>query len=120
MGVQVSHFVRDTLIVVFGYLALVAAAWLGLGFGGALVAAIGAGALIALFLPLVCRVGGRLAGPLGLGGQRHRVASRPLIEPCGRFSRTRLTDIVHGWRTQAWVSPSLRGDGRPAGVPTRR
>jgi hypothetical protein len=53
MGVQVSHFVRDTLIVVFGYLALVAAAWLGLGFGGALVAAIGAGALIALFLPLV-------------------------------------------------------------------
>ena len=53
MRAQASHFVRDTLIVVFGYAALVAAAWVGVGFGGALIAAIGAGALIAFCLPLV-------------------------------------------------------------------
>jgi hypothetical protein len=52
---------------------------------------------------LVGRVGGRLAGPLGLDGQRHRSASRPLIEPCVRFSRTRLTDIVHRRQTHAWT-----------------
>ncbi len=28
-------------------------------------------------------------------GQRHRAASRRRVEPCVRFSRTRLTDIVH-------------------------
>ena len=49
------------------------------------------------------RVGGRLAGPLGLNGQRHRVASRLHIEPCVRFSRTRLTDIVHRRQTHAWT-----------------
>jgi hypothetical protein len=47
------------------------------------------------------RVGGRLAGPLGLDGQRRRSASRPLIEPCVRFSRTRLTDSVHHRQTHA-------------------
>jgi hypothetical protein len=40
---------------------------------------------------------------LGLDGQRHRVTSRPLIEPCVRFSRTRLTDIVHRRQTHAWT-----------------
>jgi hypothetical protein len=52
---------------------------------------------------LVGRVGGRFAGPLGLDGQRHRSVSRPLIEPCVRFSRTRLTDIVHRRQTHAWT-----------------
>lgn len=50
---RVSHFVRDALVVASCYAALVAAGWIAVGFGGALIAAIGAGALIALFLPLV-------------------------------------------------------------------
>jgi hypothetical protein len=41
------------------------------------------------------RVGGRRPGPLGLVGQRHPAASRRRFEPCVRFSRTRLSDIVH-------------------------
>jgi hypothetical protein len=45
--------------------------------------------------------------------------SRRRIEPCVRFSRTRLTDIVHRWQTQAWVSPFRSGDGHRAGSPTR-
>jgi hypothetical protein len=50
---RVSHLVRHTLVLVSGYAALIAAAWVALGFGGAVIAAIGAGALIALGLPLV-------------------------------------------------------------------
>jgi len=50
---NVSHFVRDALVVASCYAALIAAAWVALGFGGAMIAAIGAGALIALGLPLV-------------------------------------------------------------------
>ena len=49
---KVSHFVRDALVVGSGYVALIAAAWIALGFGGAMIAAIGVGALIALGLPL--------------------------------------------------------------------
>ena len=41
-----------------------------------------------------CRVG-EAPRPFGPDGQRHRAASRRRIEPCMRFSRTRLTDIVH-------------------------
>ena len=48
----VNHLVRDTLVVVSGYLALIAAGWIALGFGGAVIVAIGAGALLALCLPL--------------------------------------------------------------------
>jgi hypothetical protein len=50
---RVSHFVRDALVVAFCYAALVAAGWIAVGFGGAVIAAIGAGALVALGLPLV-------------------------------------------------------------------
>jgi hypothetical protein len=50
---RVSHFVRDALVVVSCYAALIAAGWIAVGFGGAVIAAIGAGALIALGLPLV-------------------------------------------------------------------
>jgi hypothetical protein len=49
---KVSHLARDTLVVVSGYVALIAAGWLAVGFGGAVIMAIGAGALIALGLPL--------------------------------------------------------------------
>ena len=48
----VSHLVRDTLVVVFCYAALIAAGWIAVGFGGAVIVAIGAGALVALGLPL--------------------------------------------------------------------
>lgn len=50
---KVSYFVRDVLVVASCYAALIAAAWVALGFGGAMIAAIGAGALVALALPLV-------------------------------------------------------------------
>ena len=50
---RISHFVRDGLVVVSCYAALIAAGWIALGFGGAVIAAIGAGALIALGLPMV-------------------------------------------------------------------
>ena len=50
---RVSHFVRDTLVVASCYAALIAAAWVALGFGGAMIAAIGGAALIALGLPLI-------------------------------------------------------------------
>jgi len=50
---KVSHFVRDALVVASCYVALIAAGWIALGFGGAVIAAVGAGTLIALFLPLV-------------------------------------------------------------------
>jgi len=50
---RVSHLVCDALDVVSGYAALIAAGWIAVGFGGAVIAAIGAGALIALGLPLV-------------------------------------------------------------------
>jgi hypothetical protein len=50
---KVSHFVRNALVVVSGYAALIAAGWIAVGFGGAVIAAIGAGALIALGLPPV-------------------------------------------------------------------
>jgi hypothetical protein len=50
---RVSHLVRDTLLVLSGYATLIAAAWIALGFGGAVIVAIGAGALVALGLPLV-------------------------------------------------------------------
>ena len=53
MESKVSHFVRDALVVVSGYAALIAAGWIAVGFGGVVIAAIGAGALIALGLPLV-------------------------------------------------------------------
>jgi hypothetical protein len=49
---KVNHFVRDALVVASCYAALIAAAWVALGFGGAMIAATGAGALIALGLPL--------------------------------------------------------------------
>ena len=49
----VGHFVRDALVVASCYAALIAAAWVALGFGGAIIAATGAGALIALGLPLL-------------------------------------------------------------------
>jgi len=49
---KVSHLVRDALVVGSGYVVLIAATWVALGFGGAMIAAIGAGALIALGLPL--------------------------------------------------------------------
>jgi hypothetical protein len=49
----VNHLVRDTLVVVSGYAALIAAGWIALGFGGAVIVAIGAGALLALCLPLL-------------------------------------------------------------------
>ena len=49
---RVSHLVRDTLLVAFGYGALIAAGWIAVGLGGAVIVAIGAGALIALALPL--------------------------------------------------------------------
>jgi hypothetical protein len=49
----VGHFVRDALVVASCYVALIAAAWVALGFGGAIIAATGAGALIALGLPLL-------------------------------------------------------------------
>ena len=48
----VNHLVRDTLVVVSGYVALIAAGWIALGFGGAVIVAVGAGALFALCLPL--------------------------------------------------------------------
>ena len=51
------------------------------------------------------RVGGRHHGPLGRMASGTVSASRRRIEPCMRFSRTRLTDIVDRWQTQAWVSP---------------
>jgi hypothetical protein len=50
---RVSHFVRNALVVASCYVALIAAGWIAVGFGGAVIAAIGAGALIALGLPLV-------------------------------------------------------------------
>jgi hypothetical protein len=50
---RISHLVPDALVVVASYAALIVAAWIALGFGGAVIAAIGAGALIALGLPLV-------------------------------------------------------------------
>lgn len=50
---KVSHLVRDALVVVSGYAALIAAGWIAFGFGGAVIVAVGAGALVALGLPLV-------------------------------------------------------------------
>jgi hypothetical protein len=51
-------------------------------------------AVVTFVQRLWCRVGGwrpgRTAYPTGLG-----LASRRRFEPCMRFSRTRLTDIVH-------------------------
>ena len=45
-----SHFARNALLVASGYVALIAAAWIAIGFGAAVIAVIGAGALIALGL----------------------------------------------------------------------
>src|SRR5918994_5980663 len=42
-----------------------------------------------------CRVGRRLAGPVGLSRPAAPGPLPPPFEPCVRFSRTRLTDIVH-------------------------
>ena len=53
MEQTVSHLVRDTLVVASCYAALIAAAWVALGFGGAMIAAIGGAALIAFGLPLI-------------------------------------------------------------------
>lgn len=50
---KVSHLVRDALVVVSGYVALIAAGWIAFSFGGAVIVAVGAGALVALGLPLV-------------------------------------------------------------------
>ena len=50
---RVSHLVRDALVVVSGCAALIAASWIALGFGGAVIVAIGAGVLIAPGLALV-------------------------------------------------------------------
>ncbi len=50
---RVTHLVRDAAIVATCYAALIAVAWIALGLGGAVIAAVGAGALIALFLPFV-------------------------------------------------------------------
>jgi hypothetical protein len=50
---KASHLVRDALLVVFCYGALIAAGWVAFGFGGAVIVATGAGALLALGLPLV-------------------------------------------------------------------
>jgi len=49
---RVSHLLRDSLVVVSGYVAVIAAGWVALGFGGAVIVAIGAGGLLALGLPL--------------------------------------------------------------------
>lgn len=46
-----GRFVRNGLLVACCYVALVVAAWIAGGFGVAVIAAVGAGALIALGLP---------------------------------------------------------------------
>jgi hypothetical protein len=46
-----GHFVRNALLVASCYMALIVAAWIAVGFGAAVIAATGAGALIALGLP---------------------------------------------------------------------
>lgn len=46
-----DHFVRNALLVASCYLALIVAAWIAISFGAAVIAATGAGALIALSLP---------------------------------------------------------------------
>lgn len=46
-----GHFVRNALLAASCYLALIVAAWIAVGFGGAVIAAVGASALIALGLP---------------------------------------------------------------------
>lgn len=46
-----GHFVRNALLVASWYVALIAVAWIAVGFGAAVIAATGAGALIALGLP---------------------------------------------------------------------
>lgn len=45
------HLVRNALLVASCYVALILAAWITIGFGAAVIAATGAGALIALGLP---------------------------------------------------------------------
>ena len=46
-----GHFARNALLVASCYVALIAVAWIAVGFGAAVIAAVGAGALIALGLP---------------------------------------------------------------------
>ena len=46
-----SHFARNALLVASCYVALIVVAWIAVGFGAAVIAATGAGALIALGLP---------------------------------------------------------------------
>jgi hypothetical protein len=48
-----GHFARNALLVASCYVALIVVAWLAVGFGGAVIAATGAGALIALAVPPV-------------------------------------------------------------------
>ena len=46
-----GHIGRNALLIASCYLALIVAAWIAIGFGAAVIAATGAGALIALGLP---------------------------------------------------------------------
>ena len=46
-----GHFARNALLVASCYAALIAVAWIAVGFGGAVIAATGAGVLIALAVP---------------------------------------------------------------------
>ena len=43
-----GHFARNVLLVASCYVALIVVAWIAVGFGAAVIAATGAGALIAL------------------------------------------------------------------------
>jgi hypothetical protein len=68
---RASHLIRDALLVGCAYVLLIAVGWIAIGFGGAVIVAIGAGALIALALPLtvIYEEEEELLHPHGRGGR---------------------------------------------------